>query len=81
MISREEYLALKREIKFWCRKNITKLCNEMELNDEERKFLMYFYDGKTRVQTCMELCVSATYYNNKMKIIFSKIKDYKNTFE
>lgn len=79
MLDKTTYLNLKKEVKCLCRKNVITLCDEMELSEEERKLLMYFYDGKTRVQTCMEMCVSPTYYNNHMKILFSKINNYKNT--
>lgn len=79
MLDKTTYLNLKKEVKCLCRKKVITLCDEMELSEEERKLLMYFYDGKTRVQTCMEMCVSPTYYNNHMKILFSKINNYKNT--
>lgn len=81
MLEKKKYLFLKKEIRCMCRKNVTKLCDDMELNDEERDLLLYFYDGKSKVQTCIDLCVSATYYNNHMKTLFSKINDYKNTLD
>lgn len=81
MLDKKAYLDLKKEVKCLCRKNVISLCDEIELNEEERKLLMYFYDGKSKVQTCMDLSVSPTYYNNHMKILFTKINDYKNTFK
>lgn len=81
MLDKKTYLDLKKEVKCLCRKNVVLLCDEVELNDEERDLLMYFYEGKTRVQTCMDLCISPTYYNNHMKILFAKINDYKNTID
>lgn len=81
MIGREEYLALKREIKCLCRVNVVKLCEDMDLNTEEKELLLSFYDGKTRTKVCYEMSISNTYYNDHMKLLFSKIKDYKNTFE
>ena len=81
MLDKKTYLDLKKEVKCLCRKNIIILCDEMGLNEEERQLLMYFYDGKTKVQTCMDLCISPTYYHNHMKILFTKINDYKNTFK
>lgn len=79
MLDKKTYLNLKKTIKCMCRKNVLKLCDDMELNKEERDLLMYFYDGKTRIQTCIELSISETYYKNHMKILFTKINDYKNT--
>lgn len=79
MMDKKTYHDLKRNIKSMCRKNVLKLCDDMELNDEERNFLMYFYDGKTRVEVCMSLSISITYYRTRMKNIFEKIYDYKNT--
>lgn len=81
MLDKREYLNLKKEIKCLCRKNVIDLCDKMELNQEERDMLMYFYDGKTRARTCIDLCISSTYYSEHMKILFNKINDYKNTFE
>ena len=79
MLDKKGYLNLKKEIKFMCRTNVLKLCDDIQLNDEERKLLLYFYDGKSRIQTCMEMCISITYYTEHLKIIFNKINDYKNT--
>lgn len=79
MLDKTTYLNLKKEIKYMCRKNVLRLCKDMELNEEERQLLLYFYSGKSKVQTCLELCISATYYTEHMKILFSKINDYKNT--
>ena len=79
MIDKNTYLNLKKEIKCLCRKNVLALCDEMDLSDEERDLLLYFYDGKSRSRTCIDLCMSSTYYSEHMKILFSKINDYKNT--
>ena len=81
MIDKKEYLALKREIKCLCRANVVKLCNDMELNTEERTLLLSFYDGKSRTRVCYDMAISDVYYKTHMKKLFSKIKDYKNTFE
>lgn len=79
MIDKNTYLNLKREIKHLCRKNVIALCDDMGLNEKERELLLCFYDDKTIVQTCMELGISSMYYNRHLKLIFSKINDYKNT--
>lgn len=81
MLDKREYLNLKKEIKCLCCKNILKLCEDMELNEEEKEMLMYFYDGKSRARTCIDLCISSTYYSEHMKILFNKINDYKNTLK
>jgi hypothetical protein len=81
MLDRREYLNLKKEIKCLCRKNVVTLCDEMELNEEERNLLLYFYDGKSRIETSIDLHISIEYYTEHMKILFNKIYDYKNTFK
>lgn len=79
MINKKDYLSLKKEIRCMCRKNVLKLCDDMELTDTERKILIDFYDNETLVSTCIDLNISNHTYNTKIKILFSKIKDYKNT--
>lgn len=81
MIDKKTYLDLKKEIKCLCRANVIKLCDDMELNTEEKTLLMYFYDGKTRTRTCYDMCISTTYYRDHMRTLFSKINDYKNTLK
>lgn len=79
MLDKKTYLNLKKEIRCLCRKNVITLCDDMELNEEERNLLMYFYDGKTKIQTCMELGFGTTYYSEHLRLLFEKINDYKNT--
>ena len=81
MLNKKEYLNLKKEIKCLCRKNVIKLCDEMNLNKEERILLLSFYDGKSRIETSLDLHVSIEYYTEHMKVLFNKIYDYKNTFK
>ena len=81
MIDKEKYLALKREIKCLCRANVIKLCDDMELNTEDKELLLAFYDGKTRTRVCYDMSISTTYYRDHMRLLFSKIYDYKNTFD
>ena len=81
MIDKNTYLQLKREVKCLCRANVIKLCNDMELNTEERDLLMSFYEGKTRTRVCYDMAISTTYYRDHMRLLFSKIYDYKNTLK
>ena len=81
MIDKKTYLQLKKEIKCLCRANVIKLANDMELNTEDKELLLSFYDGKTRTRVCYDMSISITYYREHMRILFSKIYDYKNTFE
>lgn len=81
MIDKKTYLTLKKEIKSICRQNVIKLCDDVQLNKEERKLLLSFYDDDSRTSTCMKLCVSENYYKTHLKTIFNKIYDYKNTFK
>lgn len=80
MVDKSTYNKLKKKIKYLCRRNVILLCDDMGLNDYERSLLLTFYDGKTRIQVCMEMCISLNKYTNDMKILFTKINDYyKNT--
>lgn len=79
MLDKKTYLSLKKDIRCCCRNNIKQLCDDMELNDFERKLLCKFYDGDMVDKVCLELCISKPTYTKCMKILFSKIYDYKNT--
>lgn len=79
MLDTKSYLNLKKEIKYMCRKNVIALCENMQLNDYEKDLLMHFYDGKSKVCTCMDLCIGSDTYSKHMKILFNKINDYKKT--
>ena len=81
MIDKNTYLSLKREIKCLCRKNVVKICDEVELNDKERELLLSFYDDDSRTSTCMKLSISELYYKQHLKMIMNKIYDYKNTLD
>lgn len=81
MIDKNTYLNLKREIRYMSRNNVLKLCDEMMLNKEERVLLLNFYDNETVIHTCMELSFGSTTYNKKIKSLFTKIYNYKNTLK
>lgn len=81
MIDKSTYHVLKRQIRCFCRSNVEKLCENMELTEYETNLLMNYYDKISRVQTCMDLGISTTTYSNDMKNLFSKIYNYKNTHE
>ena len=40
MIDKRTYLNLKKEIKSICRQNVIKLCDDAQLNEDERKLLL-----------------------------------------
>lgn len=79
MLEKSTYHSTKRQVKCLCRKHLLSLCDDMELNDYERNLLIDFYDDKSRIQTCFDLCISEATYTKDMKILFTKICDYKNT--
>lgn len=79
MIDKSTYHVLKRQIRCFCRNNVEELCKNMELTEYEINLIMKYYDKVSRVQTCMDLGISTTTYSNDMKILFSKIYNYKNT--
>jgi len=79
MIDKKTYLNLKKEVRNLCRQNVIKLCDDMQLNDEEMRLLLSFYDGDSVVSTCMKLSIGTRYYQTHMNTLFNKIYDYKNT--
>ena len=79
MIDKETYLNLKKEIKCLSYNNVLNLCKDMNLDTEEKQLLLDFYNKKTMVQVCMEHGMSYNTYTNHMKVLFSKIYNYKNT--
>lgn len=81
MIDKNTYLNLKREIRCLSYNNILELCDNMKLDKEERQLLLDFYKKKKAIQTCMEICISPNTYTNHMKILFTKIYNYKNTLK
>lgn len=81
MIDKNTYLNLKREIRYLSYNNLLELCDSMKLDTEERQMLIDFYQKKKAIHTCMELGISQNTYTNHMKIIFTKIYNYKNTLK
>ncbi len=81
MIDKNTYLNLKREIRYLSYNNLLELCDSMKLDTEERQMLIDFYQKKKAIHTCMELGISQNTYTNYMKIIFTKIYNYKNTLK
>lgn len=79
MIKKEDYIKLKKEIKCYCKKHITDLCDTVGLNDLEKNLVMYLYENKTTQKACMDFSISYITYNSTLKTALSKIWDYKNT--
>lgn len=80
MINKEDYIRLKRDIRCMCYTNIVKLCDNMNLNNEERTLLLKYYNGDTRTKICYDMNISAKYYTTHIKVLFSKINDYLKTY-
>lgn len=80
MISKEDYIRLKRDIRCMCYSSIEELCNNAKLNEEEKELLLHFYNKDTRTEVCLKMCISVKYYTSHMKMLFSKIKDYLKTY-
>lgn len=78
-MNKENYHKIKRQIKCLCKSNFLNLCNEVGLNDYEKDLLLSYYNGKTQVQTCIDMNISLNTYTNHLRIIINKIYDYKNT--
>ena len=81
MIDKNTYINLKHEIRYMPRTSVLKLCEDMILNEEERVLLLNFYDNKMVIQTCMQLNIGTTSYNKRIKMLFTKINNYKNTLK
>lgn len=79
MIDRNSYINLKHEIRYMAKPDVLKLCDDMMLDNEERTLLINFYDNRMVISTCMELSFGTTTYNKKIKALFTKIHNYKNT--
>lgn len=79
MIDKKLYIQLKKEVRCLCRKNLLKMCEDMELNNFEKDLLLDFYDNKTVVEICMKHNINKNSYIRYLKNIFNKIYDYKNT--
>ena len=79
MIDKKLYIQLKKEVRCLCRKNLLKMCEDMELNNFEKDLLLDFYDNKTVVEICMKHNINKNSYIRYIKNIFNKIYDYKNT--
>lgn len=81
MLEKSIYMNAKRRLKCLCKTNLTTMCDEMELNDYERKILLSFYNGDKVVQTCLDLGISHTTYTKDLRQVFAKVIDYnKNIF-
>jgi len=76
MISKSDYHKLKRYLKVQSKVQILHLKDELQLNDEESKLLLSWYDGDSVVKTCMNNYMSSDTYTNHLKKIFSKIYNY-----
>jgi len=76
MISKSDYLKLKKYLKLQPKVQIRDLISTLELNDDESKLLLSWYDGNKVIKTCMENYISEDTYTNHLKKIFSKIYNY-----
>lgn len=79
MLEKSIYHAMKKEIKSLCRSHVLQLCSDLQLNDYEKQLLLDFYDGKSRIETSMNLNINVTKYTLDLEQVFTKLYDYKNT--
>ncbi len=79
MISKDVYLDTKRWVKCLCRTNLKQLCEDMELTEYEKKLIIGYHNGDTVVSQCMNLNISKGKYTNDLKLICTKIYNYKST--
>ena len=81
MIDKETYFNLKSEIRLTPYTSIIKLCEEMNLDDEEQRLLLDFYKGKKVIQICMESAMCPNTFTYRLKKLLTKIYNYKNTLK
>lgn len=78
MISKSDYLKLKKHLKVQSKVQIKDLIGTLELNPDEGKLLLSWYNGDKVIKTCMENYISEDTYTSNLKKIFSKIYNYFN---
>ena len=76
MICKSDYLKLKKYLRLQSKVQIKDLISTLELNDNESKLLLSWYDGDKVIKTCMENYISEDTYTSYLKKIFSKILLY-----
>lgn len=76
MICKSDYLKLKKYLRLQSKVQIKDLISTLELNENETKLLLSWYDGDKVIKTCMENYISEDTYTSYLKKIFSKICNY-----
>lgn len=76
MISKSDYHKLKKYFKVQPKVQILHFIEVVQLNDEEAKLLLSWYNGDTRVKMSMDNYICDDTCTNYLKKIFSKICNY-----
>lgn len=76
MINKSDYHKLKKYLRVQPKVQILHFIDAIQLNDEEAKLLISWYNGDTVVKTCMEHYICQDTYTNHLKKVFSKICNY-----
>ena len=76
MIDKNNYHKLKKYLRVQSRPQIEKLISDLSLNSTEQKLFLSWYNGDTRVKTCMDSFICDDTYTKYLKTIFSKVYNY-----
>ena len=75
MIRKEDYLKCKHIIKCMSINELERLSEKVGLTDYEEELVISLQQNKSKVGTCMDLCISGTKYQCDMKRALSKLCD------
>ena len=76
MINKSDYHKLKKYLKTQPKVQILHFIDSIQLNDEESKILLSWYNGDTRVKMSMDNYICDDTCTCYLKKIFSKIYNY-----
>lgn len=76
MLTKQEFLQIKRKIKSICLPSLLKLCNNVGLNEYEINLLKCINQDMSRVAISFKLGCSEWKISTDMRKIFTKIMDY-----
>lgn len=79
MLDTKSYLGMKRQMKCICLKEAENLAKEMKLNEYDKHLLLDLVNNTMSVETCMTLGISNKKYARDLKLLLTKIYNYKNT--
>lgn len=76
LLTKQDFIKIKHQIKSMCLPNLLKLCNEVGLNEYETNLLICINQDMSRVAISFKLGCSEWKISTDMRKIFTKIMDY-----